>query len=76
MDNVSKMSREYGAKVSLEPTGELIGVLHDMGKGTNAFNSYIHYCLANPKDKSPRGTIDHATAGAKFIYENYFNRVI
>lgn len=38
------MSVEYGPKISLDATGELIRILHDMGKGTEKFNSYIHYC--------------------------------
>jgi len=71
--NVSKMAMEYGAKVSLAATGELIGILHDMGKETKAFDSYIHYCSLNPNDKSLRGTINHSTAGAKFIYDTFYN---
>ncbi|MCO5387372.1 MAG: hypothetical protein NHB14_18180 [Desulfosporosinus sp.] len=30
--NVSILSMEYGSKISLGSTGELIGILHDMGK--------------------------------------------
>lgn len=71
--NVSTMSKEYSAKISLDYTGELIGILHDMGKETNAFNSYIHYCSSNLNDKSLRGSINHSTAGAKFIYDNFYN---
>jgi CRISPR-associated endonuclease/helicase Cas3 len=71
LDNVSAMSSNYGAKVSLEATGKLIGMLHDMGKETDKFNLYIQYCSANPKDKSLKGSIDHSTAGAKFIYDNF-----
>jgi len=71
--NVSTMSKEYGAKISIEATGELIGILHDMGKATNKFDDYIHYCSSHPNDKSLRGTINHSTAGAKFIYDNFYN---
>ncbi|MBZ9607291.1 CRISPR-associated helicase Cas3' [Clostridium estertheticum] len=73
LHNVSKMTMEYGAKISLEATGELIGILHDMGKETNEFNDYIHWGSLNPNDKSRRGTINHSTAGAKFIYDNFYN---
>ncbi|HEY5586091.1 MAG TPA: CRISPR-associated helicase Cas3', partial [Ruminiclostridium sp.] len=48
-------------------------ILHDMGKETNTFDSYIRYSAANPKDKSLKGTIDHSTAGAKLIYDNFYN---
>jgi len=71
--NVSTMSKEYGAKISLGATGKLIGILHDMGKGTKKFDSYIRYSAKNPNDKSLKGTINHSTAGAKFIYDNFYN---
>lgn len=73
LQNVSNMSRKYSSKISLQATGELIGILHDMGKETRTFNNYIHYCFLNPKDKSYRGIINHSTAGAKFIYDNFYN---
>lgn len=71
--NVAKMSKEFGSKISLEATGELIGILHDMGKETNKFDNYIHYSSSHPNDKSLRGTINHSTAGAKFIYDKFYN---
>lgn len=73
LESVAALSKEYGAKISLDATAEVIGILHDMGKGTNIFNSYIHYCSAHPFDKSLRGSINHSTAGAKFIYDNFYN---
>lgn len=75
LNNVSEMAMEYGDKVSLAATGKLIGILHDMGKGTKVFNSYIHYTAMNPSDKSLRGSINHSTAGAKFIYDNFYNTI-
>jgi CRISPR-associated endonuclease/helicase Cas3 len=71
--NVSEMAMEFGSKISLAATGKLIGLLHDMGKETNLFNSYIHYSSMNPNDKSYKGTINHSTAGSKFIYDNFYN---
>lgn len=38
--HVAFLSKEFGAKISLESTAELIGMLHDMGKETNKFNPY------------------------------------
>ncbi len=73
LHNVAAMSKEYGAKILLAATAELIGILHDMGKETNKFNSYIHYCSEHPDDKSLRGSVNHSAAGAKFIYENFYN---
>lgn len=71
--SVSRMSMEFGVKISVGATTELIGMLHDMGKQTNMFNSYIRYSAMNPNDKSLKGSIDHSTAGAKFIYDRFYN---
>lgn len=73
LENVSQFSMEYGAKISLEATCKLIGLLHDMGKETNIFDAYIHYSSEHPKDKSLRGSINHSTAGAKYIYDTFYN---
>ena len=38
-----------------------------MGKGTEIFDSYLHYCSKHPYDKSLRGSNNHSTVGGKFI---------
>jgi len=73
LNNVCILSREYGSKISLGATGELIGILHDLGKGTRKFDSYIRYCSKHPNDKSLKGSINHSTAGAKYIYDAFYN---
>lgn len=73
IENVSQLCSEFCKKISLENTGKLIGLLHDMGKETEAFKKYILYCFLNPEDKSLRGSVDHATSGAKFIYDTFFS---
>lgn len=71
--NVSRLSAEFGEKIGLPTTARLIGLLHDFGKETEVFDTYIRYSAANSKDKSLRGSIDHSTSGARFVYENYFS---
>lgn len=44
--------------------GELLGVLHDAGKASNAFQDYIR----NPMP-ALRGKINHAACGARYLYE-------
>lgn len=73
LENVSQLCAYFCKKISLESTGKLIGLLHDMGKETEAFKVYIIYCFLNPEDKSRRGSVDHATSGAKFIYDTFFS---
>lgn len=73
LENVSQLCAYFCKKISLESAGKLIGLLHDMGKETEAFKVYIIYCFLNPEDKSRRGSVDHATSGAKFIYDTFFS---
>lgn len=71
--SVAELAKEFSAKISLAATGELMGTLHDMGKGTRKFEAYIRYSAKNPNDKSLKGQINHSTAGAKLIYDSFYN---
>ena len=66
--NVSEMAEEYGSKIGLGKVCKLIGVIHDLGKETNKFDNYIRL-----NDKSLKGTIDHSTAGARLIHNNFYD---
>jgi len=72
LQNVSLLAEEYSSKISMETTGKLIGILHDLGKETDIFNKYIRFSAKNPNDYSLRGKINHSTAGAKYIYDLFF----
>lgn len=76
---VSKQTLEFAAKFELATHGELIGLLHDLGKYSAAFQAYIGSAtgLLNQDEdeefvdpKGLRGKIDHSTAGAQFIWQN------
>ena len=41
MDNVSNISKEFSAKIGLTMAGELLGLLHDLGKYSDAFQNYL-----------------------------------
>ncbi|MEG6520978.1 CRISPR-associated helicase Cas3' [Desulfotomaculum sp. 1211_IL3151] len=73
LENVAELTKEFCSKISLGATGELIGILHDMGKGTGKFDAYIRYSAKCSEDKSLKGTINHSTAGAKYIYDTFYN---
>lgn len=49
----------------------LAGLLHDMGKFTDSFRTYILEAVQNPDHPPKRGSIDHSTAGGKLLYELY-----
>ena len=73
----SLFSKEFAAKIELDLIGELLGLLHDLGKYSFEYQCYIKSAvgLLCPGDKNyidPRrykGKIDHSTAGAQWINE-------
>ncbi len=74
--NVSDISTCNASKIGLAKAGELIGLLHDFGKYSNAFQNYIGSAsgLINQDEDEYvdshglRGKIDHSTAGSQFIW--------
>lgn len=65
---VANMCRKSGRKIKLENMAYIIGLLHDMGKYAPEFQTHIRnsFFRNNQSDK-----VDHSTAGAKWLYENY-----
>ena len=61
---------------SLEDAGEVLGLLHDLGKYSKAFQDYLGSAVGlidqDADDfvdaKQLRGRVDHSTAGAQFIW--------
>lgn len=79
---VSSICKQFAAKIGLSEAGELLGLLHDIGKYSTDFQNYIktETGLINPDiDDTDAGTpnlkgkIDHSTAGAQWIWQR-FNR--
>lgn len=71
--NTAKISSNVANKIGLLHCGELIGLLHDIGKYSDSFQKK----LAVQSDEK----IDHATAGAQYflskqIKENYYNQLL
>lgn len=64
--NVSTLGCLYADKLDLSNTAKLQGLLHDLGKLSVDFDNYIRRCTY-----IRRGDIDHAYAGAKYLYERY-----
>jgi len=75
---VASTSGLYAQKLNLKNQGELIGLLHDLGKYSQAFQSYIKSAvdLLNQDEDEEfvdavglKGKIDHSTAGAQLIWQ-------
>src|SRR5580658_897173 len=68
---VGKETAKHAAKLGLAQAGELIGLLHDLGKATALFQEYMASfspeARTEPQDEL-RGKIDHSTAGAQILH--------
>jgi CRISPR-associated endonuclease/helicase Cas3 len=76
---VSRQALEFATKFELATHGELIGLLHDLGKYSAAFQAYIQSAtnlLKQDEDEEfvdaagLKGKIDHSTCGAQFIWQH------
>ena len=73
---VGRLSALNAAKFKLGAAGELIGLLHDLGKYSAEFQSYLASATGLIDQDADdfvnaallRGKIDHSTAGAQFIW--------
>ena len=78
LEGVAALCRKNAAKIGCSEYGELLGLLHDLGKYSGAFQAYIKSALEllNPDTdeefvdaKGLNGKIDHSTAGAQFLWQ-------
>ncbi|HEY9166453.1 MAG TPA: CRISPR-associated helicase Cas3' [Candidatus Kryptonia bacterium] len=77
LEEASKLAGQFADKIGLKECGELIGLLHDLGKASQEFQNYIlsaegkidpdadEYVDA----KAQKGKVDHSSAGAQVIHK-------
>lgn len=69
-------SGQFADKIGLKEAGRIIGLLHDLGKASNAFDKYIQSATGHIEPDSDdyldakelKGKVDHSSAGAQIIY--------
>ena len=74
--DVGLLSAQFAGKLNLSLVGELIGLLHDLGKYSKEFQSYILSALGLVNcdeddfidSNLQRGKVDHSSAGAQYIW--------
>ena len=79
---VATASRSRARKAGLERAGELIGLVHDLGKYSSAFQKYLRSATGltdqdadNYVDAAAlKGKIDHSTAGAQYVWRQLERR--
>ena len=68
---VAARCSKFARKLGLEKSGELIGLLHDLGKATKEFQEYLLSCVNDGTARTQsRSKIDHSTAGAQYLLAN------
>ena len=71
LSGVAGQCSELARKLGLEKAGELIGLLHDLGKATKTFQDYLLSFASDGEERDDlRGKIDHSTAGAQCLLAN------
>ncbi len=82
LTGVGALARTFAAKLDLGSAGELIGLLHDLGKYSAEFQDYIESALGL-KDtdaddyvdaEAKKGKVDHSSAGAQFVWHLFADR--
>lgn len=75
LEHVSSLCRRFSESVGVSAMAELIGLLHDMGKGTNSFQMYLRWRTehddAEPLPKHIKHH-RHAPTGAIYAYDRWF----
>ncbi|HEY6763743.1 MAG TPA: CRISPR-associated helicase Cas3', partial [Candidatus Sulfotelmatobacter sp.] len=80
---VASLASLFAGKIGLPNAGELVGLLHDLGKYSAAFQNYLKSAvgyLEQDKDddfidpERMKGKIDHSTAGAQAIFREFKKR--
>ncbi|CUS33066.1 CRISPR-associated helicase/endonuclease Cas3 [Candidatus Nitrospira nitrificans] len=74
---VAEIAKGLASKIHLEHQGELIGLLHDLGKYSNEFQAYLKSAvgLINQDEaefvdaRGLKRKVDHSTAGAQLVWE-------
>ncbi|MBJ6359940.1 CRISPR-associated helicase Cas3' [Paenibacillus sp. GCM10012307] len=68
---VQELSERLGSKIGVRYLAGLAGVLHDLGKFTMGFRTYIQQAVENPDEPPRKGSVDHSTAGGRLLYRRY-----
>ncbi|MDD9147997.1 CRISPR-associated helicase Cas3' [Sporolactobacillus sp. CQH2019] len=72
---VKQLAESYGTELKIAHITGLAGMLHDLGKYTEAFQNYLWLAVFHPEAAPRRGSVDHASAGGKLLYEVFHEKI-
>lgn len=67
--NVAALAKGMLEPLGLEASGELAGLLHDLGKFTEEFNTYLHKAVQG--EKVAKGSVIHTFAGVGYLLNRF-----
>lgn len=70
--SVATLAKGYLSPMGLSSVGELAGLLHDLGKFTEEFNTYLD--KASRGEKVTKGSVIHTFAGVRYMLEQYHSK--
>lgn len=81
LENVARLARRFAEKIGLGSAGEILGLVHDLGKFSDQFQSYLQSAtglIDQGEDDyvdsdELKGKVDHSTAGAQLIWQTLGN---
>lgn len=68
LKQTANLAGKFGETIALAHTAKVAGLLHDIGKKSDAFQSYIR------DENGRRGSVSHAPYGAIIIYDLYHEK--
>lgn len=80
LQSVAALSRANAKKINLEEAGEILGLVHDLGKYGVDFQNYLASAVGLSDQDADgkvldatalKGKIDHSTSGAQFLWLNF-----
>ena len=82
LTEASELAKGLASKIGLSKSGEILGLLHDLGKASKEFQNYLlsGEGLLDPDSDdyvdhiAMKGKVDHSTAGAQVIYNHLWNK--
>ncbi|MFZ5560006.1 MAG: CRISPR-associated helicase Cas3' [Pseudomonadota bacterium] len=83
LTGVAAWAKLFASKLGLGKLGELLGLLHDLGKYSQAFQTYLKSATGhlNPDEDEEwvdagklKGKVDHSSAGAQFAWQTLSQR--